>query len=115
MPDLGTLLSKTRKIDVGLGEGEPIHIEYRPGAITGLCIAMSDAVGAFDGTYAFLVDVLTDWDITEEGKPLPINDETLRRLPWQAVDAIKTAILEDARPNPKRAVGSGGSFSPAEK
>lgn len=115
MPDLGTLLSKTRKVDVGLGEGDPLHIEYRPGAITGICIARSDQEGGFDGTYAFLVDVLSDWDITEEGKPLPINDETLRRLPWQAVDAIKTAILEDARPNPRRAAASGGSFSPAEK
>lgn len=115
MPDLGTLLSKTRKVDVGLGEGEPLHVEYCPGAMTGLCIAMSDAVGAFDGTYAFLVDVLTNWDITDGGVPLPISDETLRRLPWQVANAIKTAILEDTRPNARRAASSGGSFSPTEK
>jgi len=46
----------------------------------------------------FLARVLVDWDVTDdEGKPLPITEETLKLLPWPVLNDLFLAILEDAK------------------
>lgn len=102
--DLGDLLARVAEVDVDYGDGS-FAVRYRPEAIT---VDLVEALGADEGDdvrrLALLVDVLArvvaGWDVTEEGIPLPVTPECLRRFPLRMLVAVVAAITADvADPN----------------
>lgn len=53
-----------------------------------------------DGLVIELLELLTEWDVEgEDGKPLPITEETLGRIDYKVLREIDTAIYRYTFPN----------------
>jgi hypothetical protein len=103
--EIGHLISKRKPLVVEW-EGERVNLAYRPYTLA-IGQAITDALREGDRTYVVeeMERLLIEWDITEEGEPLPIDAESLGRLPLELLNAISRAILEEMYPNRK----SGGA------
>ena|SRR5690242_14459928 len=82
---LGQLIRNRRRIDIPLGDGNSIFIEYRPAAITPrleeeLNAARADAADrkqVFAAVTNYLLAVISQWDVTSKrtGEVIPLTPE----------------------------------------
>lgn len=94
---MGVKLSKlrdmTKKKTIDLGEGAEITLEYYPRRIT---LNLSEQIKAAESEREIVrlfFSVVKSWDILgDDGKPLPINDETLGDLGADILGDILTAL-----------------------
>ncbi len=98
MPELSAL-HKEKTVAVEF-EGETIQVRFRPGLVTTNWQQAAAKVKPEDPDelYSLLCEVVSGWDLTEEGKPFPVSVESLRRLPLRLVYDITAAIIDDAMP-----------------
>ena len=99
--DLSDLLAERRELDVKYHDFV-ICITYNPNTqtevIEELMKEQIDEQRYAASLRTFIVKSVTKWDLTEDGKPLPIDDETVRtKVPTAVQVAITTAITEDIR------------------
>ncbi len=96
---LAELKKGKRTIPVAMPEGT-VTITYRAGEVT---------QAAFDET-ARIIDLIPkwveSWDLTDNGEPYPITQESVDHLPQGFLAAIFDAILEDSRNRPTKRPGS---------
>jgi hypothetical protein len=96
-------------------EGNDVHIEYRPSAITP--IFQSKVVKMDTKDSMNIVDavctMLTGWDVLgDNGKPIEITAETLGSLPIEFVTRIVQIVFKDMKPGTaeeKKSSGGGSS------
>jgi hypothetical protein len=103
---LSDLTKETRKVSVDVGASEPLEIEYRTRAYTA---ELEDNItGAQERPATALAQMLKKlivaWNLVDDdGKPYPLDDAHLSKLPVQVMIAIFQAIADDMRPNPQTA------------
>ncbi len=100
---ISSLVANKRTITISVGDNA-LNITYRPGGITpeteDRLRGYADEQRGGAALVALLADCLVEWDLLDDkGKPLPVNVETLRRLPVVFLGRIATAMTEDMRPN----------------
>ena len=88
----------TKTVTVEFGE-ESMDVEFRLSAITPSTLAAlqeadGDKLGA---TVEFLCEVLSKWEVEDEGKTLPIEPDVLSALPVDFLTAIASAITADVQ------------------
>lgn len=106
--------------DVG---GDELRVTYRPGAVSHRLLAQFRSASAaaaagdefaevetIDALIAFLADAIIEWNVTDNGTPVPVSRDTLSALPLEAVGIVWTAIQEDiAAPGKASSSSAGGS------
>jgi hypothetical protein len=78
--------------------GEIATVTYRPRKITtGRMFNAQRAMegGDQDAFHMFLVEVIADWDVTNEGEKFAITKENMAELPVQFLRAVFHGIVED--------------------
>ena len=100
----------TKTVTVEFGD-ESMEVEFRLSAITPTTLASlqsadGDKLGA---TVEFLCEVLSKWEVEDEGETLPIDPVVLSGLPVDFLSAIAAAITADVQV-PK--ANTTGSFGP---
>jgi hypothetical protein len=98
---LADLLAAKKTITVSANEVE-IEVEFRVGFWNRAAQRNYVAEGKLvaDSNIELLAGCLTGWNVTDDGKPLPINVETLEMLDGHLILAIVDAVFEAVRPNP---------------
>lgn len=88
----------TKTVTVEFGE-ESMNVEFRLSAITPSTLqALQDADGdKLEATVQFLCEVLSSWEVEDEGRVLPIEPEELACLPVDFLTAIATAVTADVQ------------------
>lgn len=120
---LAALAGENRTITVavpGSSSEETVEITYRPGAMN---LEVAEKVqelaeaGSFSvATVESLRTVLVSWDIQEEdGTPLDVTADSIRRVPLPFLMQVFSAIHEDARPNPQTGEASEGTSPQVDK
>lgn len=98
MPDITELVADRRTITVP-GEHAVLTVTYRPTAFSVAVEEMLTQAQQDTSRIAVLLRVLEDliveWDLTRNGKPVPVKAETLRQLPNRLLARIFRAIVED--------------------
>jgi len=107
--ELSDLLSNKRWIGVEMG-GHVISVAYRPGATSlrrqaelqrqmrQLQAAENvDEVVIVDSVASVFCEIVCDWDLTENGRSLPVNAESVGNLPGIIYNAIMDAINSDGK------------------
>jgi len=88
--------------------GQSAKIAYRPSVITQDAL---EKTGTDDGFMEFFVAVVSDWDVTEGRKKIPLTIPALKAIPLVLLRAIFQAIMEDGGQGEAPAASSGGSRS----
>lgn len=103
MPELQEVLGGTAECDVTI-QGVTVHLTYRPGEYTPEAVASfrnaskddKGQIVAFEETLkAFVLRLVTDWDITVKGKKLPLTMTSLNSIPVAWLDEMVSKINED--------------------
>jgi len=103
---LSDLTKETRKVSVNVGASEPLEVEYRTRAYTA---ELEDSITSAQERPAtalaqMLKKLIVAWNLVDDdGKPYPLDDVNLSKLPVQVMIAIFQAIAEDMRPNSQTA------------
>lgn len=126
---LNDLITARKKLNVTFA-GHKVGFEYVPGTWTAAqerdyrmkLVRTARAVGEGGETgeaaitesmqhkYEYLAAHLYSWEVNgPDGKPLPINVETLAEFPAAFTNALYFAIEDDRNPNPKTGGKSGGN------
>jgi len=112
---IGDLSKDVRDISFVFAD-ETINLSYKVGKYTGdaelrLSEAQTDKQPV-NGLVNLLDGMLVSWDVLEDdGEPMMVTLENLRRLPVTFLADMTNAITEDMRPNAVTASPSrGGSF-----
>jgi len=92
--EFDTLLAEKRTITVNVGPGE-VPIMYYAGKFSGEFDQRLSEISSEEA----LVELLAGWGFTRGDDPVPLNLETVNKLPGFAKLAIWKAIQEDQRPN----------------
>lgn len=117
------ILKRTRTVNVPLGKGLGITVEWLPDAMTKTVYAQLKAARAqaradedpFLAAEAYIVPLVKKWSLTTGGEPLPITVETVGNLGLIIVRLMGEAIDNDfaAALNPEEMAdlkgGSGGT------
>ena len=87
-----------KTVTMEFGE-ESMNLEFRLSAITPSTLqALQDADGdKLEATVQFLCEVLSSWEVEDEGKVLPIEPGELACLPVDFLTAIATAVTADVQ------------------
>jgi len=102
---LGDLYARDVPLTIDV-DGEQLNVTYRPSVITGEFIQQFER-GTFAEGYDLLARALVSWDLLgDDNEPLPITEETLAKLPLDAVVLLYRAMIRGARPDPQRAASS---------
>jgi hypothetical protein len=106
--DLRKHKSKTRPFTATFGEGddtETVTGNYRPFAFTPRLLQEAEAAqkaGEVSETLAkTFAPLVASWDLTDDGKPVPISADALMDVPVDILAGVTSAIGEAQRPNPK--------------
>ncbi len=105
-------LSKDRRsIVIPVGD-EALNIVYRPGGLTpeteDRLHELTEEQRGGAALVAFLRDLIVSWDLLDDqGKPLPVDETTLRLLPTGFLSMMVQTIVDDMRPNLMSAGTSG--------
>jgi hypothetical protein len=107
--DLAHLITNTRRVTVHSQLfGVDVEVEYAPGEYTGEAYAAyRAALEKGEATEAFkkvLTRLIREWDVTNNGKKLPVNAATFDLLPIRLTGELFSAIMDDM--NPKEAESS---------
>ncbi len=106
---IGNLVRDRKTVTVQVGDGT-VQVTFRPSGITPEIedrlrdMIAEQRVGA--SFVALLSGILVEWDLQDdEGRPYPMDAESLRRLPTVFLYAVAQAVSAEMVPNPP----SGGS------
>ena len=109
MPDLGSLINdKPEELEVEVN-GLVVSVSYHPARITPLWLAGAMETNDPLQLSRSLAAVMSDWDVYENGQPVPLNAETLATFPFPVLAAFSSAIGEAAA---GAAEGNASSSSP---
>lgn len=100
-----------KKLKISYNRSGMSHEEYR--RLNRLRLATDDTGEKPDWLVPMLLKILTGWDLFEDAKakkPLPVNTESLGRLPTFFLVRILNTIYETVVPNPPPETNSGSSF-----
>ena len=113
--EIGHLVSKRKPLKIEWA-GETVNIVYRPYSLS-IGQEIRDALTGDDRHYLIeeMRRLLVEWDITEDGQPVPIDEESLERLPLEFLNAVSRAILDEMYPNRKSAGSTGAGSQPKGK
>lgn len=94
--DLGSLVKKSRDVTVTF-EDEKLTFTYVPNRLDSHVMQRLRATSTenFDALTDVLALLLKSWDLTEDGKPIKPDKETLLRLPFSLMTEVSSALLED--------------------
>lgn len=104
---LNDLLRKTTRVDVTYG-GETFGVDFLPHALTtDVQVKLKALIGdgldesaALNSLFVLLPTLVSGWEIEDDdGSPLPVTEETLRRFPILMLAEIATAITGSMDPN----------------
>jgi hypothetical protein len=117
--ELADLIRDERTLTVRVAAGE-LEITYRPSAFTAAAEEKYlDAIENKRVNLAYaqaLSEILTGWDLTRDGEPVPITLDELKHLPAEFLAEVFLAIVQDNRMGGKETrKNSGGGSRPAGK
>lgn len=104
MPKLGALTSgDQQKLEIPVADGEIVHIVMSPGKLTGERVfsvtGATDEAESFTLIIQLLADVVDSWDITDDDdNELPVNVESINKLPLGFIMSVFTAMQTVANP-----------------
>lgn len=75
--------------------GEELAFRYRPGLLTPDLFDRIQNGMSQDELGELYATILVDWDLTKNGREVPITAESVKQVPIQLLRAIMTAIMED--------------------
>jgi len=111
MPELKAVQESGRKdMKYPLSNGEVVNYVLLTTAITGDDVDRIAAADEKDNaalTWEILAKCIVEWDITENGTPMPITVESFKQLPFSFSTELMDQVMEILNP-PQR---SGGSFA----
>lgn len=112
---LSKITRKTDGLDVDFGDGDVLHIEYYPAAITTKMIVQADEVGKSGNKAAELVfmsevlsTIIKSWDFfldEEKEIPYPITSDKLQELELGIIGKIWMDIIAAVNPEAIAAQG----------
>lgn len=98
--ELSDLIRDERNLAVNVGD-EILNVTYRPSGFTAAAEEKYlDAIERRRVNMAFveaLCEILTSWDLVQDGEPVSITLESLKMLPAKLLSDIFMAIVEDNR------------------
>ncbi len=94
--------------------GTPINIAYRPYSTEIEQRVKGDGAWESKSMNQLVAKVLIDWDLTQQGKPLPITEESLSKLPTLLQLYLFYAVQNDLREGKLPSVNSGATSQQAE-
>jgi hypothetical protein len=112
--DLASLLRRTARVAVTF-DGETFGVDYLPHVITAdvqadlqatLERVGEDQTAAIASLFTLLSTVVGGWEIEEDGQPLAVSEDALRRFPLALLAAIANAITADMS-DPNRTTTTG--------
>jgi len=95
--DIGALFKKVSSIDIEY-EGEKFGVSYAPQKYTSRVhheVLESQKTQDFVPLVSILTAMLVSWDLTDNGKPLPITEETLSSLPVNLLMMLVGEVMKD--------------------
>lgn len=96
MPELGSLINdKPEELEVEVN-GLVVSVAYHPARITPLWLSKAMQTDDPLAMAQALADVMSDWDVYENGQPIPLNAETLASFPYPVLADFSAAIGEAA-------------------
>lgn len=101
----------TAHFDFEDGETLDVALTYKRSGLTPAFVAEMQEMGkdearALEGLVQALVSLLTDWDMVEDGQPLPITAETLGRFGVDNLKVFWDAIMAGTAPGESNAASS---------
>lgn len=82
--------------------GEDVRLDYRPELLDAPTVSklqsMLQTAEAPTAYIDLLARLVAEWDITEDGAPMPVTRENLTRFGVTLLDALASAILLDMQP-----------------
>lgn len=82
-------------------KGQSLGLKYYPAAVTPKFMGKlkeAETTGDQDALSNGLGDILSGWDMTRAGDPLPPDADTLSSLPFGLLGEIFRAVMEDSAP-----------------
>lgn len=111
MPELKHIVTKRCPVQFDW-HGETIEIAYRPYSEAIELETKGDGDWTTESMKALIARVVLDWNITVDGKPAPVDADTLRELPSELIFGIFAACQNDIRSPKLPNVISGAGSSP---
>jgi hypothetical protein len=117
MPDIQELINQCATVTLQYRPDWSVTLEYRPERyehrMTARLIQIEETKD-IDAIVDVLMTLMSKWDVTDNGKPLPITPEVLADRPLAFLSALLGAIQEDIR-TPKNDNDSATGSSVAAK
>lgn len=115
MPKISHILKEEATVEVDLGDGETLNIVFRPGVVTpeahDATMDLVDQQRQPAAVAKSLAATLVKWDLlTDDGDPYPIDEKSLRSLPFGFLGKVFFALQDSLSPNEEKSSKSGGSF-----
>lgn len=75
--------------------GEVLKFKYRPGMVTAEAMNTLQSIDDLDTLGTFLAQIIVSWDLTKNGKDIPVEPEVFSTLPLHLIRGIVATIMED--------------------
>lgn len=96
---ISDLMAKKCALAVDI-QGVPVQLTYRPNVITPEKMARMKKLTVEESIVKQVCMIVVEWDIeTEAGRPLPITEQELRKVPVDVLAAVLHAINNDSTPS----------------
>lgn len=103
MPEIGQLTRPKRlEVVIDLGEGDTVTLGFDQNSVTPAWVSDAEKRDSQNDTQSLpkaLAEVITDWDVTNEGQPFPPSTENLAVLSYPVQAALLEQILTAAVPS----------------
>lgn len=108
--DLASLVRKSRTISVDF-QGERLVVKYAPNKLDAhLYQKLQDSEKqGLESVIETLQLLLTEWDMEWDGEPMPLNQESMMRLPLNLLLDVGKLVMEDFDPGKQPAPLPAGS------
>lgn len=111
MPELGALINDTPEpIEVQFGP-DVVTVQYHPARITPLWLESLNESDARSLSRA-LADVISSWDVVENGQPVEPSEHAFARMPFPVLAKFSEAIAKAAAGSEE---GNASSTSPESR
>jgi hypothetical protein len=91
---------ETKKTVIKFGE-EELNVSYKPMAYTAELEMRMEAARSKPASTAasILSEILVEWDLLENGEPVPITKERLQKIPLEFLGMVFEGITKENSPN----------------